>query len=201
MLSKFELTPSENAKYGIYFVIVIIACIMLYFWTIRPLSIDRATIRGKMLLANTQLAELQTFATQNQDYEALQNIQKLKLEQAQKKLPDKVFVPDLVGEYSKLADANGITLIGIAPKSYTKVGIAVGLPLEMKLSGDYFRLINFLQQVENSDRFINLQSAKFGAQKDGTLELTANFVVYALQGENTTNDAKNAKTKNTKDVK
>ena len=30
MLSKFELTPSENAKYGIYFVIVLIACTMVF---------------------------------------------------------------------------------------------------------------------------------------------------------------------------
>jgi len=201
MLSKFEFTPSENAKYGIYFLIVLTACIMLYFETIRPLSIERAMLASKISLANTQLAELQTFATQNQDYDALLKIQNLKLEQAKKKLPDKVAVPDLISEYSKLADANGIALVGLSPKNYTKTGSAFALPLEMKLSGDYFHLINFLQQVENADRFVNLQSAKFGVQQNGALDLTANFVVYALHGDVVVTGANNAKNKNIKETK
>jgi Tfp pilus assembly protein PilO len=204
MRSNFELTPSENSKYGIYFVVVMFACIMLYFGTIRSLSIDREALSSKMSLANTQLAELQTFVAQNQDYDALLKIQNLKLEQTKKKLPDRVSVPDLVGAYSKLADANGITLMALTPKNYTKVGIAFGLPLEMKLLGDYFNLINFLQQVENDDRFVNLQSTKFSVQKDGKLELTANFVVYALHDEvdaTGANAAKNTKTQNVEGTK
>ena len=204
MLSKLEFTPSENAKYGIYFVIILIGCIMLYFQTIRPLSIERAALDAKISLANTQLAELQTFATQNQDYDALLKIQNLKLAQAKKKLPDKIAVPDLISEYSKLADANSIALDGLAPKNYVKTGSAFALPLEMKLTGDYFHLINFLQQVETADRFVNLQSATFGVQKNGALDLTANFVVYALHGEvnaAAANAAPKTKTQNIKDTK
>ena len=204
MLNKFEFAPSENAKYGIYFVIILIGCIMLYFETIRPLSIERATLDAKISLANTQLAELQTFATQNQDYDGLLKIQNLKLAQAKKKLPDKIAVPDLISEYSKLADANNIALVGLSPKNYIKAGSAFALPLEMKLSGDYFHLINFLQQVETADRFVNLQSAKFGVQQNGALDLTANFVVYALHSDvavNGANVVKNTKTKNVKDAK
>lgn len=99
MLSKLEFTPSENAKYGIYFVIILIGCIMLYFQTIRPLSIERAALDAK-ILANTQLLNYK-LATQNQDYDALLKIQNLKLAQA-KKLPDKIAVPDLISEYASL---------------------------------------------------------------------------------------------------
>lgn len=193
VLNKIEFSPSENSKYGIYFVVVFIACVLLYFGAIRPLNYDVAALKMKILAANTKVAQLQTFADQTPDYDALLKIQKLKLAQAQKKIPDKISVPELVGEYQKLSEANSIALISLEPKKYIKAGTAVGLPLEMKLSGNYFNLINFLQQVENADRFVTLQSVKFSAQKDDTLELTAQFIVYALHGDTNSNMGKPTK--------
>ncbi len=183
MLSKFEFAPSENSKYGLYLTGVFVVCVLLYLGAIRPLNYDVENLRARLLLANTKLAQLQTFSAQTPDYDALLKIQKLKVEQAHRKIPDKISVPALAGEYSKLSEANGIALISLEPKNYIKAGTAVGLPLEMRLNGDYFRLITFLQQVENADRFVNLQSVKFGVQPGGDLDLTAQFIVYGLQGD------------------
>lgn len=181
MLSKIEFSPSENSKYGLYFLVIFVACILIYVGAIKPLDSDTAVLEANLVLNNTKLAQLQTFAAQTPDYDALLNIQKLKLDQAQKKIPDKINVPQLVGEYSKLADANSISLISLEPKPYISANGAFGLPLEMKLSGTYFHLIIFLQQAENGDRFVNLQSVKFTSQKDDILDLTAEFIVYALK--------------------
>lgn len=181
MLSKLNVNLSENAKYGAFFAIALLLCAAVFVLIIRPLQNDRATIATQILQANTRLAKLQTFASQNQDYDSLLKIQKLKLEQAKKKLPDTVALPELIAEFTKLSDANGISLTSIVPLQSVKVGTAYGLPVNMTLSGDFFRMVNFLQQVENGDRFVTLQGTKFTVEQDGNLEMTANFLFYATK--------------------
>ena len=195
MLSKLNFSLSENTKYGIYFLIIFFGCILIYIQAIQPLNFDTSVLKTNITLNNNKLAQLQTFKGQTPDYDALQNIQKLKLAQGKKKIPDKISVPQLVGEYSKLANANSISLLSLEPKTYIKAGNAFGLPVEMNLSGDYFHLINFLQQAENADRFVNLQSVRFTAQKNDIIDLTAEFIVYALNSGEVAVPDKTNKTK------
>jgi len=181
MLSKFT-APSENVKYGILFFITLIACIFIYIFVITPLSKDRTALANKLTIENTKLAALQTFAGQNQNYEALLKIQKAKVEQARKKLPDTVAVPDLISEYNKLAENNNIFLKSLKPDQAVKVGQVFEMPVEMTLQGDYFKIITFLQQVENGERFVTLQGTEFDADKSGQdLNMKAKFTVYALK--------------------
>ena len=187
MLSKFNFNVTDNEKYGLYFAGVLLACVVLFFYVIRPLSLDRAKLETQTLQTNTELAKLQTFATQNQDYDALVKLQEAKIADAKKKLPDRISVPDLIQEYTQLAEVNEISLDSLTPEESTKVGTAFGLPITMELTGDYFHMVNFLQQVENGDRFVSLQKTTFGAEQEGgSLKMGATFIVYSLGGADMT---------------
>ena len=148
-----------------------------------PLRDDTAKIENRLLQANTRLAAVQTFAGQNKDYDAFLKIQTLKLEEVKKKLPDTVTIPELVAEYSKLAMVNKVTLESLKPPTEVKQdkGGAFAVPLKLTLSGDYFNLVEFLQQVEKGTRFTTIQSVDFSSDGKGSLKMNAEFVVYALK--------------------
>lgn len=173
---------SDNAKYGIGFFLALVFSVCCLIFIIFPLYRDNQVEKNKLLQANVKLATLQTFATQNQDYAALVKIQEMKMAEARKKLPDGVSVPELIAEYSKIADAAGVQLQGVTPGKTSKLGTAIALPISVDLEGDYFKLITFLQQVENGDRFVLVQGADYNAEKTGeNLKMKAKFVVYALK--------------------
>ena len=203
MLSKLHFTLSTNVKYGILFVGSLIFCVGIYIYAIAPIVRDRIEMTNKLAVANMQLAALQTFAGQNQDYAALQKIQNMKIAAAQKKIPDTVSVPELIGEYNKLSEQTQVSLLSVKPDKVTKGKTYISMPITVTVEGDYFRLITFLQQVDNGDRFVNLSSAKFAGSKLGTdVKMEARLIVYCLknvvgapagQGKATHTEVKDAK--------
>ncbi|MEG1726279.1 MAG: type 4a pilus biogenesis protein PilO [Acidaminococcaceae bacterium] len=181
-LTDLKITPRHRSMFmllgGLIFFLVISLEVVF------PLRVDIANNDNALLQAESQLAALQTFAGQNQDYESLLKIQGLKVAEAKKQLPDLVTAPELVAEYSQLAEANGVRLLTLnLPTETKKIKTYFALPIKMSLGGDYFKLIAFLQQVETGTRFVKLEGADFTADdKDGSLKMDASFVVYALKG-------------------
>ena len=179
--NKLHFSPSNNMKFGVLFFVAFILCCGIYVKLILPLSNDRTTMTNKLALANTRLAALQTFAGQNQDYDSLLKIQNMKVAAAKKKIPDVVAVPELVGEYNKIAEQANVNLISVKPDKASKEKTYFKMPITVTLEGDYFRLITFLQQVDTGDRFVTLDSTKFSSTKSGNnLTMDARFIVYCL---------------------
>ena len=175
---------SPNTRYLILLILGVFFSFLLFMQFISPLRDDTQKVETQLLQANTRLAAIQTFAGQNKDYESFLKIQTLKVEEVKKKLPDTVTIPELVAEYSKLAMVNGIVLESLKPPTEVKQqdkGGAFALPLKLTLSGDYFHLVEFLQQVENGTRFTSIQSVDFSSDGKGALKMNADFVVYSLK--------------------
>jgi type IV pilus assembly protein PilO len=182
MLKNLNPDITDNMKYVIGLIAVIILSAICLIFLVLPLNRDRKVQDAKLTEENKRLAVLETFAGQNQNYDALVKIQNMKVAAAHKKIPDTVSVEELLNEYNKVAEATGVQLLGIAPSKATKTANAYVLPINVSLQGDYFRLITFLQQVENGDRFVQVQGAEYGSQANGAdLKMKANFVVYALK--------------------
>jgi len=182
MIKNLNPDITGNMKYVVGLMAVIILFIICLFFVVLPLNRDRKVQEAKLVEANKRLAVLQTFAGQNQNYDALLKIQEMKIAAAHKKIPDTVSVEELISEYNKIAEATGVQLLGVAPNKAVKTANVYVLPINVSLQGDYFRLITFLQQVENGDRFVQVQGAEYGAQSEGAdLKMKANFVVYALK--------------------
>ena len=182
-MSEYLSKISLNTRYLVLLILAAFFAFMVSMQFISPLRDDTAKVETQVLQANTRLAAIQTFAGQNKDYDAFLKIQTLKVEEAKKKLPDTVTIPELVAEYSKLAMVNKVTLESLKPPTEVKQdkGGAFAVPLKLTLSGDYFNLVEFLQQVEKGTRFATIQSVDFSSDGKGSLKMNADFVVYALK--------------------
>lgn len=182
MFNKLNFSLSDNAKFGLLFFLSIILCCGIFIQLILPISNDRVKLNNRLVLANHNLAALQTFAGQNQDYDSLVKIQNLKIAAAKKKIPDTVAVPELIGEYNKIAEQTQVSLVSVKPDKQIKSKTYTSMPITVTVEGDYFRLITFLQQVDNGDRFVTLDGAKFSSSKNGNnITVEARIVVYCLQ--------------------
>ena len=182
-MNEYLAKISLNARYSILLILTMFFAFLIYMQFIMPLRDDTAKVEAQLLQANTRLAAIQTFAAQNKDYDVFLNIQTLKVEETKKKLPDTVAIPELVAEYSKLAMVNNVVLESLKPPTEIKQekGGAFDVPLKLSLSGDYFNLVEFLQQVEKGTRFTTIQSVDFSSDGKGSLKMNADFVVYALK--------------------
>ena len=138
-LSKISL----KTRYLTLLILTAFFAFMVTMQFISPLRDDTSKVETQLLQTNTRLAAIQTFAGQNKDYDAFLRIQTLKVEEAKKKLPDTVTVPELVAEYSKLAMVNNVVLESMKPPTEIKQdkGGAFAVPLKLSLSGDYFNLV------------------------------------------------------------
>ena len=181
-MSDYLAKISANTRYFILLILTSFFAFLLFVQFIMPLREDTAKVENQLLQANTRLAAIQTFADQNKDYDAFLKIQTLKVEETKKKLPDTVSIPELVAEYSKLAMVNNVVLDSLKPPAEIKQDKgAFAVPLKISLSGDYFNLVEFLQQIEKGTRFASIQSVDFASDGKGSLRMNADFVVYALK--------------------
>ena len=104
-----------------------------------------------------------------------------------KLLPDIVTVPELVQEYSNLSKECGIQFKSVKPPSgnLKQVNGAYEVPLNISISGNYYKMVEFLQKVENGTRFAKLNKASVNTVKEndasGNLDMTAEFTVYSLK--------------------
>lgn len=59
------------------------------------------------------------------------------------------------------------------------------MPLNISISGNYYKMVEFLQKVENGGRFAKLNKASINTVKEndtsGNLDMTAEFTVYSLK--------------------
>ena len=105
MLKNLNPDITDNMKYIIGLFAVILLAIICIIFLIVPLNRDRNALVNKLTEENKRLAVLQTFAGQNQNYDALVKIQNMKVAAAHKKIPDTVSVEELLNEYNKIAEA------------------------------------------------------------------------------------------------
>lgn len=174
---------SVNTRYMLLFLLALVFSSLIVLEFVLPLRAETAKAESQLQQANAKLAAIQTFAGQNKDYAPFLKLQTLKLEEAKKKLPDTVTVPELVSEYARLASVNGLSLDSLKPPAEVKAeksGV-FPLPLKMTVSGDYFKLVEFLQQIENGTRFTNIKTVDFAADNKGLLKMNADFTVYTLK--------------------
>ena len=170
---------SENSKYSLLLLGSVLLLVFVVLYIMQPLREDIQKNEQELTQAQQRLASYQTFAEQNKDYNAFAEAKKL--------LPDIVTVPELVQEYSNLSKECGIQFKSVKPPSgnLKQVNGAYEVPLNISISGNYYKMVEFLQKVENGTRFAKLNKASVNTVKEndasGNLDMTAEFTVYSLK--------------------
>ena len=179
---------SENSKYSLLLLVAVLLLVFVVLYIVQPLRADIQKNDQELTQAQQRLASYQTFADQNKDYNAFAAKQEEYILEAKKALPDTVTVSELVQEYSNLTQEAGIQFKSVKPPSgklQQKNG-AYEVPINIAISGNYYKIVDFLQKVENGTRFAKLDKTSVSAvtsnnDTSGNLDMTAEFTVYSLK--------------------
>ncbi len=178
---------SKNNQYILLLFGAVIIFIFTILTVVMPLRQDNQKDGALLITKRQQLAAYQTFSQQNRDYDTFAAAQRLKLQRAQLSVPDQVSIPDVLRDYSGKAEHAGIAINNIktpAANQIVKDGNAFAVPLQVKLSGNYYKIVDFLQEMEHGERFAKLQQVNItGNEKNGDLKVDAQLTVYALKKE------------------
>lgn len=181
---------SENSKYSLLLLAAVLLLVFVVLYIVQPLRGDIQKNEAELTQAQQRLASYQTFAEQNKNYSAFVAAQDARLAEAKKAMPDTVAVPVLVQEYADLSKTSGIQFQSVEPPTgkLKQNSGAYEIPLNITISGNYYKMVDFLQRVENGTRFSKLLKTNISAESDnsakaadGNVKITAEFTVYSLK--------------------
>lgn len=180
-----EPTLSQNSKYSLFLLGSVVLFILVLIFVVTPLYKDNQKNSVTLATKRQQLAAYQTFAQQNSDYTSFETTQRLKMQRAQLLVADQVSIPEVLRDYSRKAEHTGVSLVNVkspAPNEIKKEGNAFAVPLKVKVTGNYYKIVDFLQQVEAGDRYAKLQQVGInGNEANGDLTMDAALTVYSLK--------------------
>lgn len=162
--------------------------IVIYIFLLRaPLRGASASAEARAQVAAAQVVKVTNFhnahISDEKKYE--QDLQQ-RQERADKALPDTIEQGRIVGYLQSKALASRLELCELAPgEPRVQDGLRV-LPLKLKLRGDYFSLLDFLEQLQDGERYTIIQRPSVRS-KDGYLECVLEIDAFAM-AENTTNE-------------
>lgn len=178
---------SQNSKYSLFLLGSVLLFILVLMFIVTPLYQENQKNSLALTAKRQKLAAYQTFAQQNQDYATFASNQRFKVQEAQKRIPDQVSIPDVLRDYSGKAEHTGVSITNIktpAAAEIVKEGNAFAVPLKVKLTGNYYKIVDFLQQVESGERYAKLQQVGInGNEANGDLTVDTQLTVYALKKE------------------
>lgn len=174
---------TKDNKYLILLILSIIITLGITYFVVSPLSDQIVEKENEVKLINLKIAKVSTFSKKNQDYDKFLKLQELKLNSIYEKMPKNVNVMRVISEYNKLAAFFNLDLETIKPgkeeqinKKYFKI------PFELKVVGNYYNLLLFLQEIEKKGKIIEIISPKFVGGKGDNVSLNATLLVYSLNG-------------------
>ena len=105
---------------------------------------------------------------------------------AERALPQQFFQGEFINYIQSTAIEKGVRLISLTPGTVESAADQslplVRLPLRIKIECDYFRLLDFLKALEESERFINIESFT-ATSRDDRLDCELNVILFALDEE------------------
>jgi Tfp pilus assembly protein PilO len=163
---------TQTRKWGLATALAVVVILVAgWFLLIAPtrteaanLTAEAADVEGQNQLLQTQIAALQ------QQQKQLPKMQS-ELAEMQRAMPPSPALPSLIRTLSDVAERSGVTLVSLTPSTPTSTGPALaataGTPaqtlppgvvayqdLQMLVSGGYFEMQQFLNQLERMERAI-----------------------------------------------
>ena len=103
-----------------------------------------------------------------------------RLERAEKALPPHLGQGEFLGRIQQAALGTGLNLEQASPQERQQVEECVALPVQLRVAGDYFQLLDFLQRLRGDERFYQLRQLKVkAAGESGKLEAEILLVMFA----------------------
>ena len=151
-----------------------------YFFVHLPLQELCEERSSKAIRLHQEAMAVQNFQNAHLDEQAYKQELTERLERAEKALPPHLGQGAFLGRIQRVALGTGLKLEQALPQERQQVEACVALPVQLKVAGDYFQLLDFLQRLREDERFYQLRQLKVkAAGESGKLEADILLVMFA----------------------
>ena len=161
------------------FLLAICLLLFCYEYIFLAQQRERISLRQQCTILRQEIKISENFARMHPDAEQYQTELEAKKSQVDKLLPDSVDIGDFLLKTEKIADNAGIKLLSVRPGSILQKQDYCEIPVEIKVAGDYFHILDFYRQLQA----LRLNTVKnlYIANKQGLLESKLLLVIFSYK--------------------
>lgn len=158
----------------IFFATVLI-CVLsaAAYWNFYHEPLERELLQMELnrRQAAQQTVDIINFKNENGDLDDLMTELDEQYNELERALPTKLFQGEFINYLQSTAQANKIRLVSLTPGTVARDEIlpVLKLPLRVQIECTYFKLLDFLKALEQSDRLIKTEKFKAKSKGDGEL--------------------------------
>lgn len=165
--------------------LIIPACLLFFFAVHRPLSEARAVTLEERDAAEHAMTEVANFKNAHLDEKAYEAQLVEQDARSAAALPDSFEQAAFLASLQREALASRVTLLGIVPQEPVQRDGYAALPITVRVQADFFSLLDFLQQIEEGDRFLRVDALEAVSEK-GMIKCTMQISIYAANAAHAT---------------
>lgn len=154
--------------------------LIFYFFVHLPLQELCEERSSKAISLHQEVMAVQNFQNAHLDEQAYKQELMERLERAEKALPPHLGQGEFLGRIQRAALDTGLRLEEALPQERQQVEDCLALPVQLRVAGNYFQLLDFLQRLRLEERFYQLRQLKVRTAGDGgRLEADIMLVMFA----------------------
>lgn len=168
------------AKWKIFIASVICVLGLLLFASFQAVELGQyyKNQQNRLQAAQARFQVLQIFQEQHPDLEAYQMEIENQRKHVDQLLPDRIEASALMPRLQQYALKSGLELRELLPGEAVNMGTRA-LPLQIRLAGNYFGLLDFIKSLENGTPYCQITAMEL-EQKDNLLTAMLQVHVYSL---------------------
>lgn len=161
--AKLAITKTEKEKTLLIILAGAIILMAYFHFLIKPAIGDLRELMPKVSELKSDLAMAKTLILNRPSIEKRKKDLKAKIDKYEKIFPREREIPRLLENFSDIAKASGVKIIGIRPITSNEYGSGEesstyqAIPIEVIALSGYHELGRFLQKLETGERFIKLK--------------------------------------------
>ena len=162
------------------------ACLLLltggYFFIHEPLNAMEQEARLSAEKSRTDLTVVDNYQNAHLDMAAYEKELAEHQAHADQAMPDTLEQGKFLGMLQQEALRSHIELKQVVPKTVQQNGQLSVLPVEVKMCCSYFSLLAFLQGLQQSERYVQVERTAVH-EEDGALDCSLRLQIYAWNGK------------------
>ncbi|HWR43643.1 type 4a pilus biogenesis protein PilO [Sporomusa sp.] len=157
---------------------LVAAAILIYFWIIAPQRQHINTLLAQYQTERQRIQTIEVYAQKHPDPGQHVREVDLKVAQVEAKLPNQPEIGEFLKEVEQAAKISGVRLSEIKPSAPVNKNGYREIPVEIQIRGSFNSLLEFMNKIENSQRFNSTSNANIQVRQ-GMLEVRLTLAIYS----------------------
>ncbi|MBQ1509420.1 MAG: type 4a pilus biogenesis protein PilO [Selenomonadaceae bacterium] len=151
-----------------------------YFFLHEPWQEEISQVRSEEFEEQQKILNVENFMNAHRDMNEFSQETAKHQEIAKKAMPEELEQGEFLEFLQRLALGKQIELVGVVPQKESQERNVTVLPVQVKLKCNYFQLLDFLQGLQEGDRFMQVRNARIHSDH-GNLVCQLDLAIFAMK--------------------